>query len=101
MMDVIENTAFVLGPQVAKFEANFAAWCGVKHSIGVNSGTDALFLALKFLDIGPGDEVITQANTFVASVLAISNVGATPVLVDHNDFFMIDTTKLEAKITSK
>jgi len=101
MLDVVENTQFVLGPQVKRFEENFAEWCGVKHCIGVNSGTDALFLALKFLDIGPGDEVITQANTFIASVLAISNVGATPVLVDHDDFFMMDVSKIEAKITSK
>jgi dTDP-4-amino-4,6-dideoxygalactose transaminase/predicted dehydrogenase len=101
MMDVVDNTAFVLGPQVKRFEDNYAKWCGTTHCIGVNSGTDALFLALKFLDIGPGDEVITQANTFVASVLSISNVGATPVLVDHDDFFMIDTAKIEAKITPK
>lgn len=101
MMDVIENTAFVLGPQVKKFEDNYAKWCGSAHCIGVNSGTDALYLALKFLDIGPGDEVITQANTFIASVLAISNVGAKPVLVDHDEFFMIDTSKLEAAITPK
>jgi len=101
MMDVIENTAFVLGPQVKKFEDNFANWCGTKHCIGVNSGTDALYLALKFLDIGPGDEVITQANTFIATVLAISNLGATPVLVDHDEFFMIDCSKIEAAITPK
>lgn len=101
MMDVVENTAFVLGPQVKKFEQNYAQWCGTKHCIGVNSGTDALFLALKFLDIGEGDEVITQANTFIASVLAISNVGATPILVDHDEFFMIDVAKIEAAITPK
>jgi dTDP-4-amino-4,6-dideoxygalactose transaminase/predicted dehydrogenase len=101
MMDVLENTAFVLGPQVKKFEDNFAKWCGVKHCIGVNSGTDAIFLALKFLDIGAGDEVITQANTFIASVLGISNVGATPVLIDHDEYFMMDVSKLEAAITPK
>jgi dTDP-4-amino-4,6-dideoxygalactose transaminase/predicted dehydrogenase len=101
MLDVVENTAFVLGPQVGKFEKNFANWCGTKHCIGVNSGTDALYLALKFLGIGEGDEVITQANTFIATTLAISNLGATPVLVDHDEFFMIDTSQIEAMITPK
>merc|ERR1712232_196256 len=69
MEDVLERTAFVLGPDVKTFEDNYAQWCGTKHCIGVNSGTDALYLALKFLDIGEGDEVIPQANTFIASVL--------------------------------
>jgi len=101
MMEVVENTQFVLGPQVKKFEDNFAHWCGTKHCIGVNSGTDALLLAMKFFGIGPGDEVITQANTFVATVVGISNCGAIPVLVDHDEFFMIDVSKIEAKITPK
>jgi len=101
MLDVVENTQFVLGPQVAKFEENFAKWCGTKHCIGLNSGTDALLLALKFLDIGAGDEVIAPANTFIATILGISNVGATPVLVDHDEFYMIDVTKIEAAITPK
>merc|ERR1711865_499314 len=98
MLSVIENTQFVLGPQVKAFEDNFAKWCGSKHAIGLNSGTDALYLALKFLDIGPGDEVITQGNTFIATVLGISNVGATPVLVDHDEYYMMDATKLVAAI---
>mmetsp|Transcript_113886 Transcript_113886/g.219166 ORF Transcript_113886/g.219166 Transcript_113886/m.219166 type:complete len:739 (+) Transcript_113886:141-2357(+) len=99
--DVLNKTAFVLGPHVKKFEDEFAAWCGNKYCIGLNSGTDALYLAIKFLDIGPGDEVIVQANTFIASVLAISNNGATPVLVDHDEYYMLDCSKLEAAITPK
>lgn len=80
--DVLANTAYIGGKQVSKFEEQFADFIGVKHCVGLNSGTDALFLALKFLDIGPGDEVITQANTFIATCLGISNNGATVVLID-------------------
>jgi len=101
MRDVVEKTAFVLGPHVKKFEDEFAAWCGMKYCLGLNSGTDALYLAVKFYDIGEGDEVIVQGNTFIASVLAISNNGATPVLVDHDEHYMIDVTKIEAAITPK
>lgn len=101
MANVCENTAFVLGPQVKAFEERYAKWVGTKHCIGVNSGTDAILLALKFLEIGEGDEVITQGNTFIATVLGISNVGATPVLVDHDEFYRIDVEKIEAKITAK
>jgi len=101
MHDVVEKTAFVLGPHVKKFEDEFAAWCGMKYCLGLNSGTDALYLAVKFYDIGEGDEIIVQGNTFIASVLAISNNGATPVLVDHDEHYMIDVTKIEAAITPR
>jgi len=101
MRDVVEKTAFVLGPHVKKFEDEFAAWCGMKYCLGLNSGTDALYLAVKFFDIGEGDEVIVQGNTFIASVLAISNNGATPVLVDHDEHYMIDVNKIEAAITPR
>ena len=73
---VLESCYFVGSPHVKQFEQNFATWVGTKHCIGVNSGTDALMLALKFLNIGPGDEVITQGNTFIATCLGISNNGA-------------------------
>src|SRR5207245_5181005 len=79
---VISRSAFVLGEEVEAFEAAFARSCGVAHCLGVASGTDALELALRALDIGPGDEVIVPANTFVASALAVARAGATPVLVD-------------------
>jgi dTDP-4-amino-4,6-dideoxygalactose transaminase len=72
----------ILGPNVARFENAFAAYCGVAHGIGVASGTDAITLALEALGIGPGDEVITAANTCVPTVAAICATGASPVLVD-------------------
>jgi len=99
--DVLNKTACVLGPQVKNFEDEFAAWCGSRYCIGLNSGTDAPYLAIKFLEIGPGDEVIVQANALIASVLAISNNGATPVFVDHDEYYMLDCSKLEAAITPK
>lgn len=99
---VLESSAFILGPEVKAFEEEFAGYCGVKHAVGVDSGTSALELALRAFDIGPGDEVITVANTFIATTLAISFVGATPVLVDHNpDTYNIDVSKIEGVITER
>jgi len=79
---VLDSSAYVLGPAVGEFESDFASYCGVDCCAGVNSGTNALLLALRALDIGPGDEVITAANTFVATIAAIAHSGAKPVLVD-------------------
>lgn len=79
---VAQSGDFILGEDVALFEREWAAYCGVTHAIGTDSGLSALELALRALDIGPGDEVVTAANTFVATVLAIAHVGARPVLVD-------------------
>jgi dTDP-4-amino-4,6-dideoxygalactose transaminase len=79
---VLSRTAFILGDEVAGFEEAFAAFCGVAHCVGVASGTDALELALRALGVGAGDEVILPANTFVATALAVTRAGATPVLVD-------------------
>lgn len=79
---VVENTSFIMGPEVSAFEKAFAAFCDVKHCIGVGSGTAALELTLRALGIGPGDEVITVAHTFIATAEAISAVGATPVFID-------------------
>ena len=81
---VIESTAFIQGPDVRAFEEEFAVASGVGHCIGVGNGTDALELACRALDIGPGDEVVVPANTFIASALAIARTGATPVLVDSD-----------------
>lgn len=81
---IIKNTDFVLGEEVRLFEEEFASYCQVKYGVGVGSGTAALCLALLAFGIGPGDEVITVANTFVATALAISYTGAKPVLVDIN-----------------
>lgn len=100
--DVLQSCYFIGSPHVKMFQKNFANWVGVNHCVGVNSGTDALILAMKFLGIGPGDEVITQGNTFIATCLGISNNGANVVLVDNNeDTYMIDTSKIECKITEK
>lgn len=82
IQQVLDTTQFIMGPQVAAFEEAFAAYCGVDYCVGVGSGTAALELALRALDVGPGDEVITVAHTFIATAEAISAVGATPVFVD-------------------
>lgn len=79
---VLQHGQFILGPELGEFEKTWAACCASRHAIGVGSGTDALQLILRALDIGPGDEVITATNTFIATAEAISYAGATPVLVD-------------------
>ena len=89
---------FTLGKPLTEFETRFAKLIGAKHAIGVNSGTDAIKLALKARGVGHGDEVITTANTFVATVGAIAELGATPVFVDCDDTFCMDVAGLEAKI---
>ena len=73
---------FILGPEVEAFETEFAAYCGTRHCIGVGNGLDALHLILRGYEIGPGDEVIVPAHTFIASWLAVTQVGAVPVPVD-------------------
>lgn len=90
---------FTLGKPVVEFERRFASLIGAKHAIGVASGTDSLKLALKAVNVGPGDEVITAANTFVSTVGAINEIGAVPVLVDADNSFCLDPDKLEAAIT--
>jgi len=92
---------FTLGKPLGEFEKKFAKLMGSKHAIGVNSGTDAIKLSLKAVGIGYGDEVITTANTFVATVGAIMELGAIPVFVDCDDTFCMDVSKLEAAITNK
>ena len=98
--DILTSTRFVGGPPVKQFEEAWAAFQGVPHAVGCANGTAALMLALRALDIGPGDEVITQANTFIATVEAIEHVGATPVLVDIDlQTYNIDPDQIEAAIT--
>jgi len=100
--EVIDNTAFVLGPGLDRFESEFASYCGAKYCAGASSGTSALVLALLGYKIGPGDEVITVANTFIATVEAIVMAGATPVLVDVcEETALMDPSKLEAAITQR
>ncbi len=99
---VLERGDFVLGAAVAEFEKNFSAYCRAKFAVGVGSGLDALTLTLKGFGIGPGDEVITAANTFVATTLAIVQAGAKPVLADCDlESGNIDVRKIEEKITPK
>ncbi|MEU5695794.1 DegT/DnrJ/EryC1/StrS family aminotransferase [Actinosynnema sp. NPDC020468] len=98
--DTLLRGDFVLGPAVARFEEAFAGYLGAGHAVGVNSGTDALILALDALGIGAGDEVITVANTFHATAQAIDRVGATPVVVDcREDDYLIDLAQVEAAVT--
>lgn len=100
--EVLRSGCYILGPNTKALEQELAEFFGVKYSVGLNSGTDALHLALRALDIGAGDEVITTAFTFVATTEAIGIVGAKPVFVDINpDTFNIDPDKIEAAITPK
>src|SRR5262245_5470096 len=102
IQNVLEQCTFASGPAVAAFEDAFAHYCGVRHCIGVNSGTSALHLALIACGIGPGDEVITVPMTFVATTWAISYVGARPVFVDiESDAFTIDINQVERAITPR
>lgn len=99
---VLDRGDFILGEDVAGFEQEFALYCGVDHAIGVDSGTSALELALRALGLGPGDEVITPANTFIATVLAIIHAGCTPVLVDiDSDTYLMDVEATRAAITPR
>lgn len=99
--EVLETGQFVLRQQVENYEKNIAAFIGAKHAIGVNSGTDALFLACYGAGIGRGDEVISVAHTYVATVASIVHTGATPILVDICDDFNMDPSKLEEAITPR
>ncbi len=100
--DVMREGAFINGPNVKAFEEELASYVGVPHAVGLNSGTDALHLALRALDIGPGDEVITTPFTFVATTEAIGMVGAKPVFVDIDPAtFTIDPKAIEAAVTPR
>ena len=100
--NVLSSGTFVRGYEVQNFESRFSRYLGTKFGLGVNSGSDALFMAVKSLDIGEGHEVITVSHTFVSTVDAISRNKATPVFVDVDpDTFCIDVSKIESKITDK
>jgi len=102
VLDVISSSSFVGGTYVEAFEEAFAAFCGSKHCVGVGNGTDALYLALKVLGIGPGDEVITAANSFVATSEAITMTGAKVVFVDIDpQTYNIDVMRIEEKINER
>ena len=100
--EVLDSAYFILGPNVKKLEEEIASYCGVKHAVGVASGTDALNLAVRALGLEAGDEVITTPFTFIATAEAIAYVNAKPVFVDIDpDTLNIDTAKIEAAITDK
>lgn len=102
IQEVLNSGYLILGEKVKKFEDEFARYCGVNYGIGVGNGTDAIFLALKALNIGEGDEVITVPNTAVPTVSAITATGAVPVFVDIDpETYLIDPAKIEAAITSR
>lgn len=101
LMEQFEACQFIMGREVEEFERNFSSLCGTTYAVGLNSGTDALFLALKALGVGPGDEVITAPNSFVASTGAIIAAGARPVFVDVAVDYNIDVNLIEAAITEK
>ena len=99
---VLDGMNLFLGENVFQLESDFAEFCNAKHAVGVGSGTDALYLGLRALGVGPGDEVITVPNTFIATVSAISMVGAKPVFVDIDpETYLMDTPKIQAAITER
>jgi dTDP-4-amino-4,6-dideoxygalactose transaminase len=101
IQEVIDNTAFVGGTFVEKFEQDYKTRFGIKHCISCANGTDAIYVTLKALGIGPGDEVITVANSWISTAETITQAGATPVFVDIDEFFHIDPSKIEDKISNK
>lgn len=100
-IEVLRSGWYVLGKEVQGFEREFADYLGAKHCVGVASGLDALWIAFRILGIGTGDEVIVQGNTYIASVMGITINGATPIFVEPDEYFNIDASKIEEKITEK
>lgn len=101
LRSLVTSGDFTLGSAVGKFEERFAKICGLPYAVGVGSGTDALILSLKLMGVGPGDQVITTPNTFIATVGAIAMTGAQPVFVDNNDVYTIDVNLIESAITPR
>ena len=99
---VMDNSYFIQGKECELFEKEFAEYCGAEHCVGVATGLDAIYLILKAMNIGEGDEVIVPSNTFIATALAVSYVGATPVFVEPTiETYNIDVSRIEEKITNK
>jgi len=98
---VINKNSFLLSKEVTNFEQNFSNFTNSNYTVSCSSGTDALELILRALELGPGDEVIIPTNSFVATCFAIMNVGATPVFVDCDEFYLIDINDVENKLTKK
>lgn len=100
-LEVLRSGWYVLGNEVKSFEEEFAKYTGAKYCVGLASGLDALWIAFRILGIGEGDEVIVQANTYIASVMGITMNGATPIFVEPDEYYNIDASKIEEKITDK
>ncbi len=100
-LDVLRGGWYVLGKEVSAFEKEFAEWIGGGYCVGLASGLDALWISLRLLGIGPGDEVIVSSNAYIACVMAITMNGASPVFVDSDRYFNIDASKIESVITSR
>jgi len=100
-LEALDSGWYVLGEKVSQFEREFADYVGVKHCVGLNSGLDALILAFRVLGITEGDEVIVPANTYIASILGVTENGATPVFVEPDEFYNIDPAKIEQAITGR
>lgn len=98
---VLDSGWYVLGKELESFEKAFAEWLGMKHCVGLNSGLDALILAVRALGIKNGDEVVVPANTYIASVLGITENKATPVFVEPDEYYNIDPDRIEASITTR
>lgn len=101
VIQVLESGWYILGKEVEKFEENFNTFNGSRYCVGLNSGLDALTLAFRALNINAGDEVIVPANTYIASVLGVTENGATPIFVEPDQFYNIDADKIESEITEK
>ena len=99
-LKILREGSYILGEEVEKFENEFSKFIGTNYAVGVDNGLNALVLTIRALGIGNGDEVIVQANTFIASVMSITMNGAIPVFVEPDEFFNIDVDKIEEKITS-
>ena len=100
-LEVLRSGWYVLGEEVSAFEREFASWIGAKHCVGLASGLDALWISLRLLGIGPGDEVIVSSNAYIACVMAITINGAVPVFVDSDRYLNMDASKIEAAVTPR
>lgn len=100
-LSVLRSGWYIMGNELKAFEEEFASYTGAKYCVGLASGLDALWMAFRILGIGAGDEVIVQGNTYIASVMGITMNGATPVFVEPDEYFNIDTKKIEEKITER
>ncbi|MGN0600669.1 MAG: DegT/DnrJ/EryC1/StrS family aminotransferase [Oscillospiraceae bacterium] len=98
---VLNSGWYILGKEMEEFEQSFSKYMGVKHCVALNSGTDALILSCRAIGIKPGDEVIVPANTYIASVIGVTENGGTPVFVDMDEYMEIDADAIESKITDK